>query len=197
MITAQYATNRFTKYTTIAVPKERCLSSAVSIIFRTHFASKNLLQSVSLPFSEIDKMQNQIDIWEKESISEKGMLPKILKPNFRNEGEARQIGFHLSRLGDIEREIYLQRKDLLLRQKAKFEESFKDFGQQRKIRSNPCGVSFVFERSRYFGKRRKLFSGKLFSKNRLEPYSQRQNAFMQLGGALGIHRFPPCRREGF
>ena len=34
--------------------------------------------------------------------------------------------------GDIEREIYLQRKDLLLRQKAKFEESFKDFGQQRK-----------------------------------------------------------------
>jgi hypothetical protein len=34
--------------------------------------------------------------------------------------------------GDIERDIYLQRKDLLLRQKAKFEESFKDFGQQRK-----------------------------------------------------------------
>ncbi|MDP3792599.1 MAG: hypothetical protein Q8Q89_02615 [bacterium] len=28
--------------------------------------------------------------------------------------------------------MYLQRKDLLLRQKAKFEESFKDFGQQRK-----------------------------------------------------------------
>ncbi len=34
--------------------------------------------------------------------------------------------------GDIERAIYLQRKDLLLRQKAKLEESFKDLGQQRK-----------------------------------------------------------------
>jgi hypothetical protein len=134
MITAQYATNRFgTKYTYYRCTKKKgvChqpyLSSSALIS-----QAKNLLQSVSLPFSEIDKMQNQIDIWEKESISEKGNVVQNLKTKLSETKEKldKLVSIYLD--GDIERDIYLQRKDLLLRQKAKFEESFKDFGQQRK-----------------------------------------------------------------
>ena len=127
---------------TIAVPKERCLSSAVSIFFRTHFASKNLLQSVSLPLSEIENMEKQIDLWDKESISERGSVAQNLKTKLSETKEKldKLVSIYLD--GDIEREIYLQRKDLLLRQKAKFEESFKDFGQQRKNGVEPLR-SFV------------------------------------------------------
>ena len=94
--------------------------------------AKNLLQSVSLPLSEIEKMGKQIDVWEKESISERGSVAQNLKTKLSETKERmdKLVSIYLD--GDIEREIYLQRKDLLLRQKAKFEESFKDFGQQRK-----------------------------------------------------------------
>ena len=64
MITAQYATNRFgTKYTYYRCTKKKgvCrqpyLSSSALIS-----QAKNLLQSVSLPLSEIENMEKQIDI---------------------------------------------------------------------------------------------------------------------------------------
>ncbi len=77
-------------------------------------------------------MEKQIDLWEKESISERGSVAQNLKTKLFETKEKldKLVSIYLD--GDIEREIYLQRKDLLLRQKAKFEESFKDFGQQRK-----------------------------------------------------------------
>jgi len=87
---------------------------------------------VSLPLSEIENMEKQIDLWEKESISERGSVAKNLKTKLSETKEKLDKLVSLYLDGDIERDTYLQRKDLLLRQKAKFEESFKDFGQQRK-----------------------------------------------------------------
>src|SRR3990167_9126834 len=134
MITAQYATNRFgTKYTYYRCTKKKgvCrqpyLSSSALIL-----QAKNLLQSVSLPLSEIEDMEKQIDIWDKETISERGSVVQNLKTKLSETKEKLDKLVSLYLDGDIEREMYLQRKDLLLRQKAKFEESFKDFGQQRK-----------------------------------------------------------------
>ena len=134
MITAQYATNRFgTKYTYYRCTKKKgvCrqpyLSSSALIS-----QAKNLLQSVSLPLSEIENMEKQIYLWEKESISERGSVVQNLKTKLLETKEKLDKLVSLYLDGDIEREMYLQRKDLLLRQKAKFEESFKDFGQQRK-----------------------------------------------------------------
>src|SRR3990167_1211760 len=134
MITAQYATNRFgTKYTYYRCTKKKgvCrqpyLSSSALIS-----QAKNLLQSVSIPLSEIENMEKQIDLWDKELISERGSVAQNLKTKLSETKEKLDKLVSLYLDGDIEREMYLQRKDLLLRQKAKFEESFKDFGQQRK-----------------------------------------------------------------
>jgi len=134
MITAQYATNRFgTKYTYYRCTKKKgiCHQKYLSA-FGLISQAKNLLQSVSLPLSEIENMEKQIGLWEKESISERGSVAQNLKTKLSETKEKldKLVSIYLD--GDIEREIYLQRKDLLLRQKAKFEESFKDFGQQRK-----------------------------------------------------------------
>ncbi len=77
-------------------------------------------------------MERQIDLWEKESISERGSVTQHLQTKLVGTKEKlnKLVSIYLD--GDIEREIYLQRKDLLLRQKAKLEESLKDVGQQRK-----------------------------------------------------------------
>src|SRR3990167_10314169 len=77
-------------------------------------------------------MEKQIDLWEKESTSERGSVAQNLKTKLSETKEKLDKLVSLYLDGDIEREMYLERKDLLLRQKAKFEESFKDFGQQRK-----------------------------------------------------------------
>ena len=134
MITAQYATNRFgTTYTYYRCTKKKgvChqpyLSSSALIS-----QAKHLLQSVSLPLSEIENMEKQIDIWEKETISERGSVAQNLKTKLSETKERLDKLVSLYLDGDIEREIYLHKKDTLLRQKAKFEESFKDFEQQRK-----------------------------------------------------------------
>ncbi|MFA6094855.1 MAG: recombinase family protein, partial [Candidatus Paceibacterota bacterium] len=134
MITAQYATNRFgTTYTYYRYTKKKGVChqpylSASALTTQIH----SLLQKVSLPLSEIENMEKQIDLWEKESISERGSVVQNLKTKLLETKEKldKLVSVYLD--GDIEREIYLQRKDLLLRQKAKIEESFKDFGQQRK-----------------------------------------------------------------
>ncbi len=133
MITAQYAKGNGGIYTYYRCTKKRgvCrqpyLSSSALIS-----QAKNLLQSVSLPLSEIADMEKQIDFWEKESISERGSVAQNLKTKLSETKEKldKLVSVYLD--GDIERDTYLERKDLLLRQKAKYEESFKDFGQQRK-----------------------------------------------------------------
>src|SRR3989338_7954736 len=76
-------------------------------------------------------MDKQITAWDKESISESGSVAQNLKTKLCETKEKLDKLVTLYLDGDIERGIYLERKDLLLRRKAKFEESFKDFGHQR------------------------------------------------------------------
>ena len=134
MITAQYATNRFgTKYTYYRCTKKHGVCSQ-SYLQENAFATQlqTLLQTVSLPLSEIEKMETRILQWEKESISESGSVAQNLKSKLSETQEKldKLVSIYLD--GDIERSTYLEHKDILLRQKAGIEESLRDFGQQRK-----------------------------------------------------------------
>ena len=133
-ITAQYATNRFgTRYTYYRCTKKngKCAQPYTQEkVLATQL--QTLLQSVSLPFSEIEEMDKQITAWENESISEKGNVAKNLKEKIRANEEKLNKLVSVFLDGDIEREMYLTRKDLLMREKAGLLESETNFGQQRK-----------------------------------------------------------------
>ncbi|KKR62760.1 MAG: Recombinase [Parcubacteria group bacterium GW2011_GWA2_40_37] len=93
---------------------------------------KTLLQSVSLPREEILKMESKINEWENKNISSRGSDVQNLKDKIRGNQEKldKLVSIYLD--GDIERKIYLERKDLLMREKASLLESERGFGQQRK-----------------------------------------------------------------
>jgi len=93
---------------------------------------KALLQSVSLPPEAIEEMDTQITAWEKESIATGGSVAQNLKDQLRATQAKldKLVSVYLD--GDIEREIYLKRKDLLLREKAGLLEAEENFGQRRK-----------------------------------------------------------------
>jgi hypothetical protein len=134
-ITAQYATNRWgTRYTYYRCTKKRGVVCAQPYMREEALATQlqGLLQSVSLPLSDIAEMDKQITVWEKEAISERGSVAEHLKTKLGGTKEKldKLVSVYLD--GDIERGVYLERKDTLLRQKAKFEESFKDAQHQRK-----------------------------------------------------------------
>ena len=133
-ITAQYATNRFgTRYTYYRCTKKNGKCAQPYTQEKVLAAQlQTLLQSVSLPFSEIEEMDKQITAWEKESISEKGSVAQNLKEKIRANEEKLNKLVSVFLDGDIEREMYLQRKDLLMREKAGLLESETNFGQQRK-----------------------------------------------------------------
>ena len=143
-ITAQYATNRFgTRYTYYRCTKKqgKCAQPYLGAdALAAQFQS--LLQSVSLPLEEIEVMEKQINAWEHESISSRGEVAQNLKSKLSETQEKldRLVSLYLD--GDIERDLYLVKKDNLLRQKAKLEESLGDFGQQGKNRLEPLR-SFV------------------------------------------------------
>ena len=101
-----------------------------------------MLQSVSLPLEEIEGMEKQINAWEGESISSRGEVAQNLKSKLSETQEEldRLVSLYLG--DEIEREVYFPKKNALLRQKAKLEESLGDFGQQRKNRLEPLR-SFV------------------------------------------------------
>jgi site-specific DNA recombinase len=133
-ITAQYATNRFgTRYTYYRCTKKNGKCAQPYTQEKVLAAQlQTLLQSVSLPFSEIEEMDKQITAWEKESISEKGSVVQNLKEKIRANEEKLNKLVSVFLDGDIEREMYLARKDLLMREKAGLLESETNFGQQRK-----------------------------------------------------------------
>ena len=83
-------------------------------------------------FSEIEEMDKQVTLWENESISEKGSVAQNLKEKIRANEEKLNKLVSVFLDGDIPREMYLQRKDLLMREKAGLLESETNFGQQRK-----------------------------------------------------------------
>ena len=134
MFTAQYSTNRFgTKYSYYRCTKK--FGVCGQLYLQEHALAtqlKTLLQSVSLPHEEILKMESKIDEWENENISSRGSVVQNLKDKIRGNQEKLEklVSIYLDE--DIEREIYLERKDLLMREKASLLESERDFGQQRK-----------------------------------------------------------------
>ena len=142
MITAQYSINRFgTRYIYYRCTKKKGFCSQPYLSESTLSEQiKTSLQKVSIPFSEIEKMEKKIDEWEQESISEKGNVVQNLKSELSEIKEKldKLVSIYLD--GDIERSQYLERKDILLRQKAGIEESLKDFGQQRKYWIEPLRI---------------------------------------------------------
>src|SRR3990167_2573075 len=93
-------------------------------------------------------MEKQINTWEHESISSRGEVAQNLKSKLSETQEKldRLVSLYLD--GDIERDLYLVKKDALLRQKAKLEESLGDFGQQGKNRLEPLrGFFFFFKKT--------------------------------------------------
>ena len=144
MITAQYATNRFgTRYTYYRCTKKSGKCSQPYLAADALAAqAQTLLQSVSLPLEEIEVMEKQINAWESESISSRGEVAQNLKSKLSETRGTldRLVSLYLD--SDIERDLYLVKKDALLRQKAKLEESLRDFGQQGKNRLEPLR-SFV------------------------------------------------------
>jgi DNA invertase Pin-like site-specific DNA recombinase len=144
MITAQYTTNRFgTRYVYYRCTRKKGFCSEPYLQESTLAEQiKTQLQKVSIPFSEIEKMEKKIDEWEKESISEKGNVVRNLKSELLEVKEKldKLVSIYLDE--DIERSQYLERKNILLIQKAKIEESLEDFGQQRKYWLQPLR-SFV------------------------------------------------------
>jgi hypothetical protein len=133
-ITAQYSTNRYgVKYCYYRCTKK---SGKCSQPYLQEYALstqlQTLLQKVSLPLSEIEEMEKQVTVWESESISERGSVAQNLKTKLSDTKEKLDKLITLYLDGDIEREIYLERKDILLREKAKVSESLDDFGQQKK-----------------------------------------------------------------
>ncbi|MDD5068112.1 MAG: recombinase family protein, partial [Candidatus Pacebacteria bacterium] len=133
-ITAQYSTNRYgVKYGYYRCTKKngKCAQPYVQ---EGSLAAQiqSLLQSVSFPLAEIQEAEKQVTAWGKESISARGDIAQNLKDKLSETQIKldRLVSIYLD--GDIEKAVYLERKDVLMRQKLKLEESLKDFGQQRK-----------------------------------------------------------------
>ena len=133
-ITAQFSTNRYgVKYCYYRCTKKsgKCGQPYLqeeSLATQLH----SLLQSVSFPLAEIEGMEKQITVWENESISARGNVAQNLKDKLSETQTKldRLVSIYLD--GDIEKSVYLERKDILMRQKIKLDESLTNFGQQRK-----------------------------------------------------------------
>ncbi len=139
MITAQYATNRWgTRYTYYRCTKKlgscgQPYLAAPALATQLHA----LLQTVSLPLAEIDDMECQVNTWESESISAREEVARDLKTKRSEVQEKldRFVSLYLDH--DIERDIYLERKDALMRERAGLDERLESRGQQGKNRLEP------------------------------------------------------------
>ena len=139
MITAQYTTNRHgTQYTYYRCTQKKgsCHQpyiSAASLEAQVDCA----LQTVTLPPSEIDKVEWWVQRWEQEQTEEHGSAARDLKCEIagaRNKLD-RLVSLYLD--GDIERGQYLIRKDALMREKALLDEKLAGLGHGRDERLQP------------------------------------------------------------
>ena len=100
--------------------------------------------------------------------------------------------------GDIEREMYLKRKDLLMREKAGFARIKNKFlGNRERIGSNPCGVSFLsLKQASDLEKTSNHLEWKKFFRKSALTLKSRTKRFPYAGGIMGFHGFRR-RRKGF
>jgi len=133
MISAQWATNRWgTKYRYYRCSKKRGFCSQAYLqeteLVRQIFAQ---LQTISLCDRYTDWMLEQVKIWEREEIgvsqSELQNLSDNIKTN--NERMEKLLSAYLD--GDVPKEMYLKRKDTLMRSSSVLKEKLKDFERRR------------------------------------------------------------------
>ena len=133
MISAQWATNRWgTKYRYYRCSKKRGYCSQ-SYIQETELVRQisAQLQTISLCDRYTDWMLEQVKIWEREEIgasqSELQNLSDSIKTN--DERMEKLLTAYLD--GDVPKEMYLKRKDTLMRSTFVLKEKLKDFAQGR------------------------------------------------------------------
>ncbi|MEZ4156953.1 MAG: recombinase family protein [Candidatus Paceibacterota bacterium] len=93
---------------------------------------KGRLQTISLPDKYTDWMLNKVDEWEREETAMSGSEAQNLSSKIKADEERmdKLVSTYLD--GDIPKELYLKRKDVLLRSLAALQEKKKDFERGRK-----------------------------------------------------------------
>ena len=148
MITAQYATNRFgTKYTYYrctkkkGVCRQQYLSSSALIS-----QAKNLLQSVSLPEAWTDYMLKTVDGFEHDEIHASGNRLGQAKEDLKLLETKLDALVDLYLNHDIERDLYLTKKDALMRQKSSLKaKSSSARAEKKELGRTPAEVDFGFK----------------------------------------------------
>ncbi len=114
----------------------RKMESAHSRIRKKRYSPhncKHCFNQCRFLFLKLKKWISRLPAWENESISERGNVAKNLKEKIRANEEKLNKLVSVFLDGDIEREMYSQRKDLLMRRKSRVCSNQKtNFGQQRK-----------------------------------------------------------------
>jgi site-specific DNA recombinase len=93
---------------------------------------KSLLQTVVLRNDWVEKMLKQVDEWQKEGNQSSRTFVQNLEADLKTTQQKldKLVSAYLD--GDIEKEIYLEKKENLMKQKMSFLKQKEDFGQKRK-----------------------------------------------------------------
>jgi len=93
---------------------------------------KSLLQTVVLRDDWVEKMLEQVEIWEKEKSQSSRTFVQNLETDLKTTQQKldKLVSAYLD--GDIEKEIYLEKKEELMKQKLSLFKQKEDFGQKRK-----------------------------------------------------------------
>jgi len=139
MISAQWATNRWgTKYRYYRCSKKRGRCSQ-PYVREADLADKIKvrLQTISLCDRYTDWMLDKVKSWEREEVSASQSEVQNLSDSIKaNEGRMEKlVSAYLD--GDVPKEMYLTRKDILMRSLAALQEKKKDFERGRKNRVEP------------------------------------------------------------
>ena len=139
MISAQWTTNRWgTKYRYYRCSKKRGRCSQ-PYVRKAELAGKITarLPSISLCERYTDWMFAKADEWDKEAVSASQSEVQNLSANIKADEERMEklVSTYLD--GDVPKEMYLPRKDTLMRSLAALREKLKDFERGRKNRVEP------------------------------------------------------------
>ncbi len=135
MITAQWAKGKYRYY--------RCTkkfgSCSQPYVGENQLAEQlqSMLQTVALRDDWAEKMLKQVEIWEKENFQSSRTFVKNLEIEQKTNQQKldKLVSAYLD--GDIEKEIYLEKKEGLMKQKMSLVKQKEDFGQKRKNRVEP------------------------------------------------------------
>ena len=139
MISAQWAVNRWgTKYRYYRCSKKRGRCSQ-PYVREADLADKikARLQTISLCDRYTDWMLDKVKIWEREEVGASQSEVQNLSANIKADEERMEklVSAYLD--GDVPKQIYLTKKDTLMRSLAAWREKMKDFERGRKNRVEP------------------------------------------------------------